>query len=208
MRALTIDRAATELTSLRELALERTGLALGAALAALPVARVDLSLGAAVAIGAIAEAALAVSSSVRRRALIARLALEEGAYVIPEVHRYGSTLTSTRSRRAAAVAITSMLRGASESRTGVALADRVVWQAPALAELARALAESERKVEPTAMAACMRLLADGRESPLLNPALPRSELERVLHQIRAGISAPYGRSRSSENGELMPPEPE
>ena len=96
-----------------------------------------------------------------------------------------------------------MLRDASDSRPGVELVERVTWQAPALAALARALLEPENAVEPTAMAACAQLLTDGRASPLLNPALPRTELERVLRRIHAGISPP-ARPDASLPGEGRP----
>ena len=138
--------------------------------------------------GAVFEAILALMSSTQRRAIVASLAVDREAYLLPEVRRHGAVLATMKSRRALARSIASMLRDASGSRVGVELVDRVTWQAPALAALAHALIEPENVVEPTAMAACVQLLTDGLLSPLLNPALPRAELERALRSIHAGIS--------------------
>ncbi|GIU94212.1 MAG: hypothetical protein KatS3mg012_0669 [Gaiellaceae bacterium] len=188
MDARTVSQAASELASLRRLTLQQALVALGAALAAGPAALLGTSLALALGAGAAFEAILALATSGRRRAIIASLAVCREAYLLPDVQRHGAALTTMKSRRALARSIAAILRGASGSRLGVDLVDRVTWQAPALAALAHALAEPENVVEPTAMAACMQLLTDGRASPLLNPALPRTELERVLRRIHAGIS--------------------
>lgn len=188
MDARTVSQAAEELASLRRLARERLAVAVGAALVAGPAAQLDVSLTVAFGAGAVFESVLALMSTAERRALVASLALDRGAYLLPEVRRHGTALVTMESRRRQARSIASMLRGASGSRVGVELVDRVTWQAPALAALAHALLEPENVVEPTAMAACVQLLTDGRASPLLNPALPRTELERVLCRIHAGIS--------------------
>ena len=188
MDARTVSQAAGELASLRRLTHQQVAVALGAALAAGPAALLDVSLAVAFGAGTAFEAVLALTTSARRRAIIASLAVYRGAYLLPEIRRYGTALATMKSRRALARSIASMLSGASGSRPGVELVDRVTWQAPALAALAHALIEPENVVEPTAMAACVQLLEDGRASPLLNPALPRTELERVLRHIQAGIS--------------------
>ena len=184
----TVNRAANELASLRRLRLQQAAVAIGASFVAGPMLLLDESLAVAFGAGAVFEAILALTTSVRRRTIIASLAVHREAYRLPEVRRYGRTLATMKRRRALAKSIASMLRGAGGLRPGVELVDRVTWQAPALAALAHALLEPENVVEPTAMAACVQLLTDGRASPLLNPALPRTELERVLRQIHAGIS--------------------
>lgn len=190
VNAPTVNRAATELASLRRLTLQQAAVALGAAFVAGPALLVDASLAVAFGAGAVFEAILALTTSVRRRAIIASLAVHHEAYLLPEVQRHGAALVTMKSRREVASSIASVLRGASGSQLGVELVDRVVWQAPALAALGHALIEPGNIVEPTAMAACVQLLTDGRASPLLNPALPRTELERVLRGIHAGISPP------------------
>ena len=190
MDARTVSQAAGELASLRRLALQRLAVALGASLVAGPAALLDVRLAVAFGAGALFEAILALTSSAQRRALIASLAVDRDAYLLPEVRRHGAALATMKSRRALARSIASMLRAASGSRVGVELVDRVTWQAPALAALAHALIEPENVVEPTAMAACVQLLTDGRMSPLLNPGLPRDELEGALRRIHAGISSP------------------
>ena len=188
MNAGTVSQAARELASLRRLTLQQAAVALGAALVVGPAALLDPSLAVALGAGAVFEAMLAVMTSARRRTIIASLAVHREAYLLAEVRCYGAALATMKSRRALARSIASLLRGASGSRPGAELVDRVTWQAPALAALAHALIERENDVEPTAVAACVQLLTDGRASPLLNPALPRTELERVLGGIHAGIS--------------------
>lgn len=194
MDARFVDQAARELASLRRLGLQQAALALGAGFAAVPAAFLDAGLAVALGAGALFEALFALTASARRRACVASLAVHREAYHLPEVRRYGAALATMKTRRALARSIAAMLRGASDSRLGVDLVDRVTWQAPALAALAHALIESESDVEPTAVAACVQLLTDGRASPLLNPALPRTELEHTLRRIHAGIS-PGGSGR-------------
>lgn len=190
MEARSVSQAAGELASLRRLALQRLAVALGALLVAGPAALLDMRLAIALGAGAVFEAILALMSSAQRRAILASLAVHREAYLLPEVQRHGAALATMKSRRALARSIASMLRGASGSQPGVELVDRVTWQAPALAALAHALIQPENVVEPTAMAACVQLLTDGLMSPLLNPALPRTELDHVLRHIYAGISSP------------------
>ena len=188
MNARTVSQAASELASLRRLAFQQAAVALGAAVVAGPAALVDTRLAVAFGTGAAFEVILALTTSARRGVIIAALAVHREAYFLPEVRRYGVALATMKRRRALARSIASMLRGAGGLRPRVELVDRVTWQAPVLAALAHALLDPENVVEPTAMAACVQLLTDGRASPLLNPALPRTELDRVLRRIHAGIS--------------------
>jgi hypothetical protein len=190
MDAETVTRAAGELASLRRLARQQSAVAVAAALVAGPSVLLDPSLAFAFAVGASFEAILTFTTRLRRGTVVASLAVHREAYLLPDVRRYGTALATMKSRRSLARTIASMLRDASGSRSGVELVERVIWQAPALAALARALLEPENVVEPTAMADCAQLLTDGRASPLLNPALPRTELDRVLRRIHAGISPP------------------
>jgi hypothetical protein len=183
-----LGQAAEELDSLRRLALQRLAVALGAVLMAAPAALLDVRLAVAFGAGAVFEAFLALTSSAQRRAILASLAVHGEAYLLPEVQRYGIKLSRMESRRALARSIVALLRTTSESRVGVALVDRVAWQAPALAALAQALIEPRNAVQPTAIAACSLLLTDGRMSPLLNPSLPRAELDAMLCRIHAGIA--------------------
>ena len=189
MDGINLGPAGQELDSLRRVAFERLAVALGVALVAGLTARFNVGLAVAFGAGAVFEAILAIMSATQRRMLIASLALHSEAYFLPEVRRYGITLATMESRRALAHSIAALLRDASRSRGGVVLIDRVTWQAPALAALARALIEPGNVVEPTAVAACVQLLTDGRMSPLLNPALPRAELDDTLRHIHAGIWA-------------------
>ena len=190
MDAHSVDRAAHKLASLKRLAQERLAVAVEAALIVGPMSLVDLRLGIAIGVGALFELVLVLNSSAQRGSLIASLALDRNAYLLPDVRRYGESLTTMANRRAVARSIASMLRDAGRSRLGVELVDRVTAQAPALAALGCALKDPETVVEPTAMAAFAQLLTDGRMSPLLNPKLPARELELALAGIHAGVISP------------------
>ncbi|HEY8778120.1 MAG TPA: hypothetical protein VIM33_16790, partial [Gaiellaceae bacterium] len=56
-----------------------------------------------------------------------------------------------------------------------------------LLELACELQDADCEVEPVSAAGCLRLLSDGAESPLLNPAVPVEDLRAALLRIRGGI---------------------
>ena len=196
MDTVDLYKAMEELDSLRRLSLERIAVALGAALVAGPTALIDVRLAVAFGAGAGFGAVLAFTSATQRRAVIAALARHREAYSVPEVRRYGTKLATMESRKALAHSIATLLKDPDRSGAGVALVDRVIWQAPALAALAQALIEPRNAAEPTAMAACSLLLTDGRMSPLLNPALPRAELDETLQRIHAGIS-PRPRTNTS-----------
>lgn len=203
MDAETVTRAAGELASLRRLARQQAAVALAAALGSAPAVLLDPRLAVALGVGAGFEAVLACTTWARRRTIVASLAVHREAYLLADVRGYGAALATMKSRRRLARSIASMLRDASDARPGVELVERVVWQAPVLAALAHALVEPENVVEPTAMAACAQLLADGRASPLLNPALPRTDLDRVLRRIHAGIT-PRPQPGASVAGEDRP----
>jgi hypothetical protein len=64
---------------------------------------------------------------------------------------------------------------------------RVAAFAADLEQLARELADAECEVEPVSAARCLRLLSDGGESPLLNPAVPVEDLRAALLRIQCGI---------------------
>lgn len=56
-----------------------------------------------------------------------------------------------------------------------------------LLELAAAIADQTRTLRPESAALCRRLLCEPLVSPLYNASLPLEELERALHEIRAGV---------------------
>lgn len=70
------------------------------------------------------------------------------------------------------------------------MVDRVAAKAPSLTVIARALTETTTAIEPTAMARLLRLLTDGRQSPLLNPELAAESFDAELRLIE--IEYPAG----------------
>jgi hypothetical protein len=56
-----------------------------------------------------------------------------------------------------------------------------------LEALALELDDEALTLDPACAVVCMRLLADGAESPLLNPGLPAEDVRSRLRQIRAGF---------------------
>lgn len=56
-----------------------------------------------------------------------------------------------------------------------------------LLDLAAAIADQSRALRPESAALCRRLLCEPIVSPLYNANLPIEELERALHEIRAGV---------------------
>ncbi len=153
-----------------------------AAAASLVSATFAIALGA----GAAVEALLALVSLYGRRELIARLALEPDAYVLPEVDRYGNRLVGLHERQRLAKWLHEVI---SDARLpgSFYLPERVVRHADELDSLARELASPEAQVQPASAVACLRLLTHAPESPLYNGGLPADDLTLALRAIRAGI---------------------
>lgn len=181
-----VHGAAAEIASLRQLALQRALLALTAAAVAGFVASSNLRLGVAFAIGSIGELALAGGAETRRRSVLLVLATDREGYELAEVQHFGASLTAWRKRLALAHAIEELLRDASRSES-IFLLDRVAAHAPALAAIARSLADEKTSVEPIAMATLVQLLTDGGRSPLLSRTAPPAELEKAVARILSGI---------------------
>ena len=135
---------------------------------------------------AIAAFALALVAAARRYLLVERLALDRDAYVIGAVRRYGCRLTSRRTRERLSRSLRSLV--VERWRGGFCIVPgRVAAFAAELEQLARELADAECEVEPVSAARCLRLLSDGGESPLLNPAVPVEDLRAALLRIEGGI---------------------
>jgi len=71
----------------------------------------------------------------------------------------------------------------------VALPARVELVRPQLRQIAVALRDPERPVEPHAVALTMVMLQEGPDSPLLNDRIAAAELERLVRAIQAGVKA-------------------
>ena len=184
MYARAVDDASSRLRKLREEEFEDLGLAalaLGLALAATqvrPVFAMPLFLGG-VMIGVRGMRALW-----RRWDLLERLAGERDAYAIPEVMARAAREATVDSRHTYAALIRSELE-----QTELAYRDRVILAATELEALACELEDDQLALDPACAVACMRLLRDVSESPLLNPALPPELLRSRVRQIRSGFAA-------------------
>jgi hypothetical protein len=131
-------------------------------------------------VGGVVVGAAGVRALWQRWDLVERLAGERDAYVIPEVRAYAWREVTMDRRRSFAALIR-----LNSGRAAVA-------DAPAVDELealARELEDEALVLDPVCGVACLRLVSDVTESPLLNPELPVEELRRRMRQIRAGFGA-------------------
>ncbi len=179
-----LEDARERLRAARRRVTERAALAALAGLGAAAALAVTPALAAALAVGAAVEAVLCAGGVLRRRELIARLALDAHAYVLEEVARYGRNTVAERERLAA------WLREiVSDGRRPGSLyvPERVARYACELEALAGALGAPGAAVLPPSAVACRRLLTNAVESPLYNPRLPSDELAAALSRIGAGI---------------------
>jgi hypothetical protein len=182
--ARAIDEASTRLRELRQE--ERWELALaGAALAAsLAATQVLPELAAPLFIGALVIGARGACALWRRWDLVERLSGERDAHVITEVRAFALREATMERRRCCAGHLRAMLR---EAR--LAGDARLLAVADELEELATALEDDGLTLEPACAVACVRLLSDVTQSPLLNRALPSEDLRSRVRQIRSGFSA-------------------
>ena len=171
---------------LRDLRLEERGelVLAAAALAASVVATEALpALAAPLFIGGLVIGALGARAVWRRWDLLDRLAGERDAYVISEVRAFASREATTDRRQSFAALIRARLQ---EARL---LADaRVAPVADELEALACELEDVDLVLDPASAVACMRLLSDVSQSPLLNRALPTEDLRSRVRQIRSGFT--------------------
>lgn len=133
-------------------------------------------------LGGIVVGACGVRALWRRWDLVARLAGEGDALVIPEVLAYAKRHATMDSRRCFAASIRSRL-----PRHGYEVDARIVAAADVLEALADELEDESLELDPTAAVACMRLLSDPSDSPLLNLRVPGENLRSRVCQIRAGF---------------------
>jgi hypothetical protein len=182
----TLESAAEELGQRRRRAFESGVLgAATAGLAALSLL-VSAQLALALAVGAAVEAAIALGVFLGRQELIARLALDPAAYVLREVHRYG-TRVAAPARRARLAAWLAELAVEASLPGSLYLRDRVALVAGELETLASEL-RSALHVQPATVVACERLLTRPVESPLYNPRLPVDDLRITLRRIRSNLT--------------------
>ena len=114
MTARQVDRAAERLDGLRQKRRSRLAVSAvaavtaGVALWASHSSTLAISLGA----GIVVMALLAFNDTCRRRELLARLALNPHAYVVPDVKSYGEDLVAPRGRERLAASLDRMLKHA------------------------------------------------------------------------------------------------
>jgi len=184
MNARQLEDAQERLRTRQRRTVEAAVLAVAGSAAALAVSLVSSTLAIALGAGAAVEALVAVAALVSRRELIARLALEPDAYVLPDVDRYGKRLVRERQRLAAW--LREVIRDARVPGSFY-LRERVARHADELDSLAHELAAPAAQVQPASAVACLRLLTRAPESPLYNDRLPADDLALALRAIRAGI---------------------
>ncbi|MEA2383309.1 MAG: hypothetical protein QOH72_3280 [Solirubrobacteraceae bacterium] len=154
-----------------------------AAIAALAAA--GLVAPAAGVVAAVTAVVLRSGASVARHVLLDALALRDDLAEIPAVARARRRLVDPKRRREVAAALRTMAAQRGVSRHDVAPV--VIGRLGAVrGELLALAAEVEHAValDPRTMTEIARLVTDGAHSPLLNAAVPESELDVVLRRIR------------------------
>jgi hypothetical protein len=117
----------------------------------------------------------------RRWDAVDRLAGERDACVISEVLAYAMRETTMDRRRTFAALI--------RSRLSKPLDPRVEVVAEELDLLACELEDAELWLDPVSAVACLRLLSNVMNSPLLNSALSAQDLRSRVNHIRSGFSS-------------------
>jgi len=137
-------------------------------------------------LGVLVMALLAFSDTCRRRELLARLALNPNAYVVPEVKRYGDYLVGPRGRKRLAASLDRVLSHAGTPMS-YCIGERVNKFRDEIEALAASLRAPKNDIEPTSVALCWRLLTRAAESPLYNGNIPADDLGFQVQRIQAGI---------------------
>jgi hypothetical protein len=179
MYARAVDDAASRLRHLRDEergSLALAALALGLAVAATGV-RPELAIP--LFVGGLGVGALGIRALWRRWDLLDRLSGERDAYVISEVRALASREATMERRRSCAASIRARLEEPVEMRIALAADD--------LEALAAELDDGDLELDPSCAVACVRLVSDVAESPLLNPAVPTEEIRSRVRRIRSGF---------------------
>ena len=182
MYARAVDDAAARLRTLRQEEYEALGLSALALVLAVVAAELLPALALPLFLGGLAVGALGMRALWRRWDLVERLSGDRDAYVIAEVRAYAAREAVLARRQSFAALIRSRL-----PQPGLVSDARVVAAADELVALACELDDSTLALDPAAAVACMRLLTDLCDSPLLNPALPPEDLRSRVRQIRSGF---------------------
>jgi hypothetical protein len=179
--ARAVEDAASELRKLRweewgDLGLAGLSLALAvAATAVYPALALPLF------VGGLVVGSRGLRALWRRWDAVDRLAGERDACVISEVLAYAMRETTMDRRRTFAALI--------RSRLSKPLDPRVEVVAEELDLLACELEDAELWLDPVSAVACLRLLSNVMNSPLLNSALSAQDLRSRVNHIRSGFSS-------------------
>jgi hypothetical protein len=179
MYARAVDDAAAELRNLRCEEWEDLGLAGFALAIAVAAAQIYPAFAIPCFVGALAVGFHGLMALWRRWDIVDRLAGERDAYVISDVLSYALRETTMDRRRTFAALLRSRLDEPREPRIGEVEG--------ALALLARDLENVALWLDPASAVACMRLLSDVANSPLLNRELPPEDLRARINHIRSGF---------------------
>ena len=184
MYARSVDGAAVRLRELHHEQWERLGLSALALVVAVASTVMFRALAVPLLLGGLAVGALGVRALWRHWELLDRLAGERDAHVIPEVLAYASREATRERRHEYAASIQTKL-----GRQGTAREPRLIAVAEELQALASELEDDGLALDPACAVACMRLLTELAESPLLNSTLPPEDLRSRVRQIRFGFKA-------------------
>jgi hypothetical protein len=182
MYARAVDQADARLRELRHDERAELGLAAVALGASIVATEVFPALAAPLFLGGLVVGALGARAMWRRWDLLERLSGERDAYVISEVLDFASREATMERRHSFAGLIRCRLEDAR-----LAVDARVLAVADELEALASELEDSDLALDPASAVACLRLLSDFPQSPLLNQALPSEDLCSRIRQIRSGF---------------------
>jgi hypothetical protein len=182
MHARAVDDASLRLRELRREEWEDLGLAALAMALALAATEARPALALPLFLGGVGVGALGLRALWRRWDLLDRLTREPGAYTIPEVLACAAREATLERRHDFAELIRGEL-----TQTRLGFGERVLLAADELEALASALEDDELALDPACAVACMRLVSDVAESPLLNPTRPQEELRSRVRQIHSGF---------------------
>lgn len=184
MYARAVEEASSRLSELRQEELGNLSLAALSVGMAVALTQMRPELAMPFFLGGLVVGALGLRALWRRWDLVDRLSGQRDAYWIPEVLARAEREATMQSRQRFATRIRDEL-----TQTRSVFRKRVQVAAQELAALAFELEDDELALDPACAVACMRLVTDLTESPLLNPALPPEELRSCVRQIRSGFAA-------------------
>lgn len=187
MTARELEAAGSSLSQHRSRAKAALGLGIACALLSAVAAVLDPVAAVPLGAGSLAALVLAAWSWMTQRQRVARLALDRGAYLLPEVSAYGRRFVVARERAKLAASLEMVLSEPSGTERWY-LEERIAAYRAQLAGLAQALRRADADVQPESMVACHRLLTEAGESPLYNPRISAEELPVAIRRIRRGIA--------------------